>query len=177
MDDKQAHLSEPINPHQPQTSTDHSAIVSAISSMSDLLAASLSSLKTTMTNSFAEMHNTLGQITVDNLADLSDIEDLDDGATSRKRPRVESVDLSQQSGNPELSRPLMAVPQSDIDDLTNQNSQHSGDETPTTSNDIQLLSGIANDLKLEQKKAPAIYEQLTKIVQSLMREKLDDEVF
>ena len=70
MDDKQAHLSEPINPNQPQTSTDHSAIVSAISSMSDLLAASLSSLKTTMTNSFAEMHNTLGQITVDNPADL-----------------------------------------------------------------------------------------------------------
>ena len=39
-----------------------------------------------------------------------------------------------------------------------------------------MLSGIANDLKLEQKKAPAIKEQLPKTVQSLMREKLDDEV-
>ena len=41
---------------------------------------------------------------------------------------------------------------------------------------LPVLSGIANDLKLEQKKAPAINEQLAKIVQSLMREKLDDEV-
>ena len=41
---------------------------------------------------------------------------------------------------------------------------------------IDLLSGIANDLKLDQKKAPAINEQIAKIVHGLMREKLTDEV-
>ena len=48
--------------------------------------------------------------------------------------------------------------------------------TDSISHDIPVPSGIANDLKLEQKKAPAINEQLAKIVKSLMHEKLDDEV-
>ena len=39
-----------------------------------------------------------------------------------------------------------------------------------------LLSGIANDLKLDQKKAPAVNEQIAKIVQGLLREKLTEEV-
>lgn len=41
---------------------------------------------------------------------------------------------------------------------------------------IDLLSGIANDLKIDQKKAPAINKQIAKIVHGLMREKLTDEV-
>ena len=41
---------------------------------------------------------------------------------------------------------------------------------------IELLSGIANDLKLDQKKAPAVNDQITKIVQDLLREKLTEEV-
>ena len=77
--------------------------------MSELLAASLSSLKTTMTDSFKGMHNTFGQLTVENVADPPDIEELDVGETSRKRPCIESVDLSKQSGTPERRRPLMAV--------------------------------------------------------------------
>ena len=36
---------------------------------------------------------------------------------------------------------------------------------------IELLSGIANDLKLDQKKAPAVNEQIAKIVQGLLRKK------
>ena len=178
MDDKQAQISDNTNSNQPQKSNDNAAIVSAISSMSDLLVASLSSLKTTMTDSLAEMHDTLGQFTVEEVADLSDIEALDSGETSRKQPCIDSVGLAQQSGAAERNEQLMAVPQSDIDELINQNSRQPGEgtSTQTACNDIQVLSGIANDLKLEQKKAPAINAQLAKIVQSLMREKLDDEV-
>ena len=41
---------------------------------------------------------------------------------------------------------------------------------------IELLSSIANDLKPYQKKAPAVNEQIAKIVQGLLREKLTEEV-
>ena len=71
MNDKQAHLGEHTNPNQPQAlMITQQLFRQLISSMSDLLAASLSSLKTTMIDAFAEMHNTLGQITVENEADL-----------------------------------------------------------------------------------------------------------
>ena len=40
---------------------------------------------------------------------------------------------------------------------------------------IQLLQGIANDLKLDRKKAPGVDEHMAKIVQGLLREKLADE--
>ena len=178
MDNKQAQITDDTNSNQPQKSDDNSAIVSAISSMSDLLVASLSSLKTTMTDSLTEVHNTFGQFTVEEVADLSDIEAVDSGETSRKQPRIDSVSLAQQFGATERNEQLMAVPQSDIDELINQNSRQPGEETPTLTacNDTQVLSGIANDLKLEQNKAPAINAQLAKIVQSLMREKLDDQV-
>ncbi|XP_028408601.1 uncharacterized protein LOC114531147 isoform X2 [Dendronephthya gigantea] len=151
--------------------TNNTAIVTAISSMSDLLAASLSSLKTTMTNSFAEMQNTLGQMGVDDGGELLDIEKFDTGEPSSKRARVDAVELPQQSGTTEPT-------ENDIDVLINQNSQVSGKETQinTNNDDLHVLSGIANDLKLEQQKSPAVNEQLAKIVQSLMREKLDDDV-
>ncbi|PFX19912.1 Pro-Pol polyprotein [Stylophora pistillata] len=42
--------------------------------------------------------------------------------------------------------------------------------------EIDPLSGIANNLKLDQKKAPAINEQIAKIVHGLLREKLTDKV-
>lgn len=41
---------------------------------------------------------------------------------------------------------------------------------------FELLSGIANDLKLDQKRAPAVNDQMAKIVQGLMRGKQTDEV-
>jgi len=48
---------------------------------------------------------------------------------------------------------------------------------PDACGKIGLLSGIANDLKLDQKKAPAVNEQIAKIiVHGLLREKLTDEV-
>ena len=47
----------------------------------------------------------------------------------------------------------------------------------TSNNDLHVLSGIANDLKLKRQKSPAVNEQLAKIVQTLMWEKLDDDVF
>ena len=86
------------------------------------------------------------------------------------------MDLSQQSGPIEHNNALTAVPQSDIDNLINQSSQSSATEALHTSagnNDLYILSGIANDLKLEQKKGPAVHEQLAKVVQSLMQEKLE----
>ena len=37
----------------------------------------------------------------------------------------------------------------------------------------QLLQGIANDLKLDRKKAPGVDEHMAKIVQGLLRERLN----
>ena len=65
MEDKQE--------NQPEQSHDN-AIVSAITSMSDLLATSLSSLKTTMTSSFIEIQSSLEQFAVTDVGDFSDIE-------------------------------------------------------------------------------------------------------
>ena len=146
--------------------------------MSELFATSLSSLKTTMTNSFTEIQSSLEQFAVTDVGDFSDIESLDHGESCRKRPRIATEELPQQSGATARDEPLLAVPQREIDKLISQPSLNVQAETPTDSNshDIPVLSGIANDLKLEQKKAPAINEQLAKTVQSLMREKLDDEV-
>lgn len=137
---------------QAEMLNDDAALVSAISCMSDLLVGSLSSLKATMTNSFTEIQNTLAQFAAEGEEELADLEALHDGQSSRKRPRIESVGLSQQTGTIERNEPLTAVPQRDIDELINQNSQNSGEETPITSapNDTQVLSGIENDLKLEQ---------------------------
>ena len=40
----------------------------------------------------------------------------------------------------------------------------------------ELVSSIANNLKLDQKKANAVNEQIPKIVHGLLREKLTDKV-
>ena len=89
MEDKQA--------NQPEQSHDN-AIVSAITSMSELLATSLSSLKTTMTSSFTEIQSSLEQFAVTDVGDFSDIEALDHGESCRKRPRIASDVLPQQLG-------------------------------------------------------------------------------
>jgi hypothetical protein len=110
----------------PNIQTDNA--VTAIILMSDLLAASLSSLKTTVTNSFTEMQNLFEQFSVEEVTELSDIEKNDNGATSSKHPRVEGVDLSHQYGPIEHNNALTAAPQNDIANLINQSCQSSSTE-------------------------------------------------
>ena len=131
-----------------------------------------------MTNSFTEMQNSLDQFAVNNVRDFSDIEALDNCGSSQKRPRIDLE--SQQYGPLARDEPLTAVPEREIDKLISQPSPIVEAETLSHSNShdipVPVLSGITNDLKLEQQKTPAINEQLANIVQSSMREKLDDEV-
>lgn len=70
---------------QPEIANDNGAIVSAISSMSDLLEGSPSSVKATMTKSFTEIQNTLAQFAVQDVEGLADLESLDDGQRIAKR--------------------------------------------------------------------------------------------
>ena len=107
---------EDTQENQPEQSHDN-AIVSAITSMSELLATSLSSLKTTMTNSFTEIQSSLEQFAVTDVGDFLDIEALDHGESPRKRPRIATEELPQQSGATARDEPLMVVPQREIDKL------------------------------------------------------------
>ena len=114
----QSEMTDEINQDVNDTSvvrTDNPAIVTAISSMSDLSAASLSSLKTTMG--------------AEGDGDLSDIEEFNGGEPSSERPKVGVVELPRQSGTTEQNKALTAAPESDIDILINQSSQVGGKET------------------------------------------------
>ena len=149
-----------------------SAIVSAISTMSDLLVSSLASLKTSMTESFEEMKESLDQLVIEE--GLVDLEENAEQLPTQTAERGKQSDNNQQFGSTvsmstvEKSQKSETTVQS-INSLINQNSESQRGQ-------IDLLSGIANDLKLDQKKAPAVNEQIAKIVHGLMREKLSDEV-
>ena len=79
--------------NEPEQSIDN-AIVSAITSMSEHLATSLSSLQTKMTNLFTEMESSLDKFAVNDVGDFSDIKASGNGESSRKRPRIDSEALS-----------------------------------------------------------------------------------
>ena len=93
---------------------------------------------------------------------------------------VEQSDKTEQSGSAEsnngarkpTSDESTTSDESSINTLINQGSVSQQDACGK----IELLSGIANDLKLDQKKAPTVNEQIAKIVHGLLREKLMDEV-
>ncbi|PFX23464.1 hypothetical protein AWC38_SpisGene11989 [Stylophora pistillata] len=91
---------------------------------------------------------------------------------------TQQSDKNQQSGSAESNsgakKPTSSqtIEQS-INTLINQSSESQRD---VPDGEIDQLSDIVNDLKLDQKKAPPINEQIAKIVHGLMREKLTDEV-
>jgi len=127
--------------------------------MSDLLTGSLAALQSSMQKSFGDMRETIGRLTIEEvegepLEEESPSGDSDAEQTAGKR--VEPQDRSnEQRGNSSGTAQNNTGQQSgstvqSITDLINQSS----DEKQTASDEIDVLSGIANDVKLEQKKGP-----------------------
>ena len=90
---------------------------------------------------------------------------------------TEQSDKHQQSGSAESNN---GAKKPTSDESTEQSMNSPINQSSVSQQDacgkIKLLSGIANDLKLDQKKNPALNEQIAKIVNGLLREKLTDEV-
>ena len=154
-----------------------SAIVAAISSMSELLVSSITSLKSTMTESLGEMKDTIDHLIIEE-SPLEENEEQLEIATKTDERSTQQSDKNQQSGSADSNswakKPTSSqTTEQSINTLINQSSESQRD---APGGKIDLLSGIANDLKLDQKKAPAINEQIAKIVHGLMRKKLTDEV-
>ena len=152
-----------------------SAIVAPISSMSELVVSSIASLKSTMNESFGQMKESIDQLVIEEGPLQETEEQLEIAA---KTDQAQQPDKNQQSGSAESTngakKPTSPeTTEQSINTLINQSSESQRD---APGGKIDLLSGIANDLKLDQKKAPAINEQIAKIVHGLMREKLTDEV-
>jgi len=155
---------------------DESAIVVAISSMSELLVSSINSMKFTMTESLVQMKDTIDQLVIEEGPLEGNEEQLQLAAKTDERS-AEQSDKNQQSGSAESNNGAKKPTSGDsteqsINTLINQGSVSRQDACGK----IELLSGIANDLKLDQKKAPAVNEQIAKIAHGLLREKLTDEV-
>ncbi|PFX12228.1 hypothetical protein AWC38_SpisGene23852 [Stylophora pistillata] len=156
------------------------AIVAAISSMSKLLVSSITSLKFTMTESLGQMKDTIDHLAIEegSLEENAETEEQLEIAAYMDQRSTQQSDKNQQSGsavsNSGAKKPTSSqTTEQSINTLINQSSESQRD---VPDGEIDLLSGIANDLKLDQKKAPAINEQIAKIVHGLMREKLTDEV-
>lgn len=161
-------------------SNSESAIVAAISSMSELLVSSITSLKFTMTESLGQMKDTIDHLAIEegSLEENAETEEQLEIAAYMDQRSTQQSDKNQQSGsavsNSGAKKPTSSqTTEQSINTLINQSSESQRD---VPYGEIDLLSGIANDLKLDQKKAPAINEQIAKIVPGLMREKLTDEV-
>ena len=96
-------------------------------------------------------------------------EEAKDTDASPKQPAVatapQTVEKGQKSDSTEQS----------IAKLINQSSEPHREATEA-GGETDVLSGIANDLKLDHKKGPTVNQQIAKIVQGLMREKLLDDV-
>ena len=128
-----------------------------------------------MTESFEEMKESIDQLVIE-----EGRLDLEENAEQppNTAERAQQVDNNQQSGPAETS----TVDKSQKHATSTEQSinaliiQSSESQSTSGCGEIDLLSGIANDLKLDQKKAPAVNEQIAKIVHGLMREKLSDEV-
>ncbi|KAJ7386681.1 hypothetical protein OS493_006689 [Desmophyllum pertusum] len=157
-----------------------SAIVTAISSISDLLASSLASLKSSMTDAFGEMKESIDQLVIEEgpaeSTDDLEVDTGDLGQTPTVAERAKEPDNNQQSGSAEQSivdksqKSVASTEQSIV--RINQRSK----PQRAACADIDVLSGITSDFKLDQKQAPAVNEQIAQIVQGLMRENLSDEV-
>ena len=146
-----------------------SAIVAAISSMSELLVSSITSMKSTMAESLGQMKDTIDQLVTEEGPSGENDEQLQIAAKTDELP-TEQSDKKQQSGSAESNngpkKPTSGESTEQSSNiLTNQDSVSQQDACGK----IELLSGIANDLKLDQKKAPAVNEQIAKIVQGLLR--------
>ena len=155
---------------------DESVIVAAISSMSELLVSSVASMKSTMAESLGQMKDTIDQLVIEEGPPGESNEQLQIAAKTDERPTEQSY-KNQQSGsaesNNEAKKPTSGKsPEQSISTLINQGSASQADACGK----IELMWGIANDLKLDQKKAPAVHDQIAKIVHGLLREKLTDEV-
>ena len=153
-----------------------SAIIAAISSMSELLVSSITSMKSAMAESLGQMKDTIDQLVIEEGLLEENDEQLQIAAKTDERS-VEQSDKTQQSGSAESNngakKPTSGEStEQSINTLISQGSVSQQDACGK----IELLSGIANDLKLDQKKAPAVNEQIAKIVHGLLREKLTDEV-
>ena len=149
-----------------------SAIVAAISSMGERIVSSIGSLKSTMTDSFVEMKDSIDQLVIEEGRSEENEESLEIAAKTDQQPAQQS-DKKQKSGsavsNNGAKKPTTSpvTTERSINTLTNQSSEAQSD---APGGKIELLSGIANDLKLDEKKAPAINEQIANIVHGLMRE-------
>lgn len=135
-----------------------SAIVTAISSMSELLVSSITSMKSTMAESLGHMKDTIDQPVIEEGPAEESNEQLQIAAKTDERPTDQS-DKNQQSGSAESNNVAKKLTSGEsteqsISTLINQGSA----SQPDACSKIELLSGIVNDLKLDQKKAPAVNE-------------------
>ena len=154
------------------TPAGEAAIVAAIG-MSSLLVSFLTSLKSTVTEFFGDMKALLENVIVEDIQPTEEAKGkrrlAKDTDSSTKQPAVatapQTVEKGQKSDSTEQS----------IVKLINQSSEPHREATEA-GGEIDVLSGIANDLKVHHKKGPAVNQQIAKIGHGLMREKLSDDV-
>ena len=128
-----------------------------------------------MTNSLGQMKETIDQLVIEdgpseeNETQLEIAAKMDERSTeqSDKKPESGSADSNSGAKNPTRSEKT----EQSIN-LINQGSE----SQPDAWGKMDLLSSIANDLKLDQKKAPAVNEHIAQIFRGLLREKVTDEV-
>lgn len=143
-----------------------------ITSTSDLLASSLTSVKSTMAESFSEMKESLKNVLVEESpateeTDLQTV-NLDEHNTRAVQKQGTRPTEPHTVGKGQNSD---SIKQS-ITKLISQSSESHWE----AGGKIDVLSGIANDVKLDHKKAPDVKKHLGEIVHGLMREKLLEEV-
>jgi len=153
----------------PVSSGNADVIVDAISRMTQKLVSSIAKLNSSMDSSFGDMKETLGNLVCveegqeDDLSANSDSE-------KRKPPNKDGATQLGKTRTPGASEP------NDEDQTSSNNKEDKSSNPQTKKGENSLLAGIASELKLGQKKAPAVNEQFASILKEVMREKLNDEV-
>ena len=146
------------------------SVIEAISLMTKQLVSSIVTLNSSMDHSFTEMKETLGNLAyVEESADEEGSVNSDAEKETDKAPNKDSASTKDQNllGS---SNAYNVNNQLTLTNDTNPTDPESFKEENST------LAGIASNLKLGQKKAPAVNAQFAGILKEVMRVKLDDDV-
>lgn len=134
------------------------SIVAAISLMTNKLVSSIKTLNSSMDHSFSEMKETLGNLSYEEIDANSDSE--------KEHEKAPKDGVADKAPTPSKDGVVEIVDQECPQGSTKKS--HKDENT--------ILAGIASNLKLGQKKAPAVNSQFAGILKEVMREKLDDDV-
>ena len=145
------------------------SIIEAISLMTKQLVSSITTLNYSMDHSFTEMKETLGNLAYVEESANEEGSVNSDAEKDRQGANKDSASTRDQN----LSGSSNANNVNDQLTLTNNTNQT---DPESFKEENSTLAGIASNLKLGQKKAPAVNAQFAGILKEVMRVKFDDDV-